>query len=179
MKADWYFTSALCQAQTKSLHVCYGGSVVLVMVLHLPLAGCVNSEKLLHLCELQCPHSYLRRLCGKETRIHVPMAHSKCSENVGIFSCCHYYKYHLIFKLASWPVLQLWTLRFRGIKSVLRGYNLRLVIPAPTHARLHTPYPSRPHCLYQLALKKWIIEMRSSKNGLVHKYLWTKGWCGD
>lgn len=74
---------------------------VLVMVLHLPLAACVNSDKLLNLCELQCPHGYLRRLCEKENRIHVPMAHSKCSENVGIFSCCHYYHYHLIFKPAS------------------------------------------------------------------------------
>ena len=63
--------------------VCCGGSMVLVIILHLPLV-CVNLDKLLNFCEPHFLHIYLLRLCGKEERIHVHMAHSKCSEKVGI-----------------------------------------------------------------------------------------------
>lgn len=78
--------------------------MVLVMILHLPLV-CVNLDKLLNFCEPQFPHIYLLRLCGKEERIHVHMAHSKCSEKVGIFSGHYYCRYHLILKPALLPIL--------------------------------------------------------------------------
>lgn len=110
-------------------------------------------------------------------RIHVRVAHSMCSDKVGIFSPCLYY-HHLILKPASWPTLQIRTLRLREVKGLLGEYNFATMIPVQCHIRIHTSYPSGSHCLYQLALNKCITEMRSSENGLVCKYPWAKRWYG-
>ena len=102
----------------------------------------MNSDGLLNLCGPQFPHVLLLSLCGKDKRIHVHMAHSTCSDKVGIFSCYFYYLY-LILKPAAWPTLQIQTLRLREVKGLPGEYNFATMILAQSHIRIHAPYPSR------------------------------------